>query len=97
LIQVAAPGQLMLPRAERACFTAAERRLLLATPGIGHGVIERIECAGVHSLQQLRDLGVDSVVDHICEGEGNLAWRNRKRALLRALAAVGEAQPALSD
>lgn len=77
-------------------FSTAERRLLLATRGIGHGVIDRIECAGVNSLQQLRELGVEMVVDRICDGVGNLAWRNRQRALLRALATVA-GSPALSD
>jgi hypothetical protein len=72
-----------------AFFPPAERRLLLATPGISHGVIERIECAGVHSLRQLRDVGVEALVERICNGHGNLAWRNRKRPLLRALATVG--------
>lgn len=76
------------PRSGSICFCAAERRLLLATRGIGEGVIDRIEGAGVHSLRQLRDLGVDGVVERICDGVGNLAWRNRKRALLRALTAV---------
>lgn len=66
--------------------------MLLATRGIGHGVIDRIECAGVHSLHQLRALGVDAMVDRICDGVGNFAWRNRKRALSRALAAVGKTQ-----
>jgi len=69
-------------------FSEDERQILLATRGIGGGVIERIECAGVHSLQQLRQLGVDAIVDRICQGTGNFAWRNRKRALLRALATV---------
>jgi hypothetical protein len=87
LVQGATPA-LPPPRSGSICFSAAERHLLLATRGIGGGVIDRIECAGVHSLRQLRDLGVDVVVERICDGVGNLAWRNRKRALLRALAAV---------
>jgi hypothetical protein len=70
------------------CFSAAERHLLLATRGIGLGVIDRMECAGVYSLRQLGDLGVDVVVDRICAGVGSFAWRNRRRALLRALAFV---------
>jgi len=76
-------------------FSNAERRVLLATRGIGQGVVERIEWAGVHSLRQLRELGVDTVVDRICDGVGNFAWRNRKRALLRALAAVAALSPDL--
>lgn len=82
--------------AHSASFSVAERQLLLGTRGISHGVIDRIECAGVQSLRQLRELGVDVVVNRICDGVGNLAWRNRQRALLRALAAVA-GEPALSD
>jgi hypothetical protein len=33
------------------------------------------------------------VVDQICEGVGNLAWRNRKRALSRALARLDSLEP----
>lgn len=90
-LRKAATPALAQPYVARGCFTSAERRLLLTTAGIGQGVIDRIECAGVHSLQQLRALGVDAMVERICDGVGNFAWRNRKRALLRALAAVGTA------
>ncbi|MDT7838581.1 hypothetical protein [Aquabacterium sp. OR-4] len=69
-------------------FSSEERRILLTTPGIGQGVIDRIEQAGVQSVRQLHELGIDAVVDRICDGVGNLAWRNRKRALARALAAI---------
>lgn len=72
-------------------FTGAERHLLLTTSGIGQVVINRIESAGVGSLRQLRELGVDTIVERICDGAGNFAWRNRKRALLRALAMVDTA------
>lgn len=78
-------------------FSDVERRLLLTTRGIGLGVIDRIECAGVHSLAQLRDLGVDVIVDQICNGVGSYAWRNRKRALIRALAAVSDPPLVFSD
>jgi nucleotidyltransferase/DNA polymerase involved in DNA repair len=72
-------------------FTDDERRLLLKATGLGHGVVCRLERVGIHSLQQLQDVGVDSIVDQICEGVGNMAWRNRRRALTRALAeAIGE-------
>ena len=71
-------------------FADGERRLLLNATGLGHGVVCRLERVGIHSLQQLQDVGVDSIVDQICEGVGNMAWRNRRRALTRALAeAIG--------
>lgn len=84
------------PRAQGVGFSVSERRLLLGTRGISHGVINRIERIGVQSLQQLRELGVDVVVNRICDGVGNFAWRNRQRALQRALAAVA-GEPALSN
>jgi hypothetical protein len=79
--------------AERRSFAEVERRLLLGTPGISYGVVSRIERAGVCSIRELNELGVDAVVDQICEGVGNLAWRNRKRALSRALARLGSLEP----
>ena len=86
-----------VPPLSRSGFSLTERQVLLATRGIGQGVIDRIELAGVHSLRQLRDLGVDTVVDRICDGVGNFAWRNRRRALLRALATVATRPPLLRD
>jgi hypothetical protein len=79
--------------AERRSFAAVERQLLLSTPGISYGVVSRIELAGVCSIRELNKLGVDAVVDQICEGVGNLAWRNRKRALSRALARLDSLEP----
>lgn len=75
-------------------FPDHERQLLLRTPGISHGVVSRIEREGVSSLRQLFEQGIDNVVDQICKTEGNLAWRNRRRALARALAALGTCSPA---
>lgn len=85
------------PQLRRFGFSLTERQILLGTRGIGQGVIDRIETVGVHSLRQLRDLGVDTVVDRICDGVGNLAWRNRRRALQRALATVAAWPPILRD
>jgi hypothetical protein len=67
-------------------FAEIERQVLLSMPGISNGVVSRIEGAGVCSIRELKDRGVDAVVDQICQGVGNLAWRNRRRALSRALA-----------
>lgn len=75
-------------------FPDDERRLLLGMPGISHGVLSRIERAGVYSLQALLDRGVDAVVDQVCLGFGSFAWRNRRRALARALATLGARVPA---
>lgn len=66
-------------------FAEVERCFLLAEPRIGQGVIERLEQVGVHSLAQLAALGPSAVVRRICEGQGTLAWANRRKALERAL------------
>ncbi|MDT7837013.1 hypothetical protein [Aquabacterium sp. OR-4] len=66
-------------------FPPDERGFLLTEPRIGLGVVERLEQAGVHSLAQLAALGPAVVVRRICEGQGSLAWANRRRALERAL------------
>jgi hypothetical protein len=79
--------------AEQRSFVEVERQLLLGTPGISYGVVSRIERAGVCSIRELAEIGVDAVVDQICEGVGNLAWRNRKRALSRALARLDSLEP----
>lgn len=70
-------------------FAPDERAILLATPGIGPGVIQRLEEAGIHSFAQIHELGVQGAVRHVCRHLGTMAWANRQRALRKALAAVG--------
>ena len=67
-------------------FPEHERRLLLAEPGIGPQVLERLERAGVHSLAQLQHMGVLPAVLLICAAVGSIGWANRRRPLERALA-----------
>jgi hypothetical protein len=67
-------------------FSDAERRHLLAQPGLGPVVVQRLESAGVGSLDALRQRGVDRVIDLLCRSGGSVAWRNRRRALARAVA-----------
>lgn len=67
-------------------FCDAERRHLLASPGLGPVVVQRLETVGVTSLDSLRQRGVDRVIDLLCKSGGNAAWRNRRRALAKALA-----------
>jgi hypothetical protein len=66
-------------------FSQDERRILLATPGIGSRVIERLESIGVHSFAALQHGGLDSAVKTVCASMGSRAWANRARALGRAL------------
>ena len=73
---------------DAARFAPDERRLLLSTSGIGPGVIQRLESAGIHSLAQIRALGVQGTVRQVCEHLGTMAWANRRGALDRALAHV---------
>ena len=68
-------------------FPLQERRWLLCQPGISHGVVSKIERCGVGSLLELRDLGVDPLIELLCRTSGNLNWKNRRRALIRALEA----------
>lgn len=67
-------------------FSDAERRHLLAQPGLGPVVVQRLESAGVSSLDALRQRGVDRVIDLLCRSGGSASWRNRRRALARAVA-----------
>lgn len=62
-------------------FTPEERRLMLAEPGIGPTVIERLEAAGFGSIEQLRAAGADAAVRMICARVGSDAWANRRQAL----------------
>ena len=68
-------------------FHPDERRLLLATNGIGPGVLQRLEQAGYDSLRSIQDHGVDRVVSTIASQTSGKAWHNRRGALARALKA----------
>lgn len=74
-------------RAERppAGFQPEDLRVLLATPGIGPGVVQRLEAAGIASMARLAELGADAAVAAVCGRLGTAAWGNRRRALERAL------------
>lgn len=75
-------------------FSPQERRLLLAEPRIGQRVVDRLEQAGLHSLAQMRGLGVARVLQLVCSNTSALAWANRRRPLERAMArSIGHAGP----
>jgi hypothetical protein len=67
------------------CFSAEDRKLLLSTTGVGACMVQRLEDAGFHSLQQLRALGAQHVVMAMCEWVGDDAWANRRRAIQRVI------------
>lgn len=71
-------------------FAEHERRLLLAEPGIGPQVVERLEREGFHSIEQLQRGGVVMAVLAVCSTIGSIGWANRRRPLERALARLLE-------
>lgn len=71
-------------------FPIIERKLLLTVPGIGAGVIARLESVGVHSLSELAALGSDAAVRRVCRQLGTNAWENRRGALDAALRLAGK-------
>lgn len=70
----------------RAAFPSNERRLLLSTRGIGETVVDRLEAAGFASLQALCEAGAARVTEQVLSQMDGLAWRNRRRAIERAIA-----------
>ncbi|RVT51304.1 helix-hairpin-helix domain-containing protein [Rubrivivax albus] len=75
-------------------FASSERAILLRTGGLGELCIQRLEDAGIGSLDQLRLLGAEVVTEMICRHVGTTAWRNRRRPIERALRALDAARPA---
>jgi hypothetical protein len=69
-------------------FVAPEREALLVVPGIGAGVIARLEAAGFDSIDSLRRAGVDEVIRRVCAQTQAVAWGNRRRALARVVASL---------
>jgi hypothetical protein len=69
-------------------FAPTERRLLLSVPGIGEGVVTRLEQAGIGSLARLRAIGVDEAVRAVESQLGRDAWSNRRRPLVQVLNVV---------
>lgn len=70
-------------------FASHERARLLVATGIGPGVIQRLEEAGIHSFVQIQKLGVQGAVLQVHQRLGTKSLANRQRALSKALAAVG--------
>ena len=66
-------------------FCDPERLVLLRTPGLGPTVVSRLEAQGLSSLQAMRDMGVERVVEMVCLAVGSSAWKNRHAALVKAL------------
>ena len=73
------------PRTTSLRFNEAERRHLLASPRLGPRVVQRLEQFGIASIETLRTVGVDSVVEALCQQGQDRAWMNRRRALRRTI------------
>jgi hypothetical protein len=69
-------------------FEHNERSLLLSSRGIGPLVVQRLEQVGIDSLAKLREAGAGAASDAVCGMLGSVAWGNRRRALVDALASV---------
>jgi hypothetical protein len=66
-------------------FSPQDRKLMLATTGVGLCMVQRLEDAGFTSIAQMRALGAQRVVTAMCEFVGDDAWANRRRAIQRVL------------
>ena len=75
-------------------FTPEERKLLLSAPRIGPRVVNQLEVAGLDSLAKLRAIGVDGVVQLICDRLACGAWMNRRSALRKVIGAADACVPA---
>lgn len=78
-------------------FSADERRYLLTMPGIGPGVLARLEECGFDSLASLGRAGAEQVVDTVARRVGSSAWGNRRRSIERALHGCLQGRPALAS
>lgn len=67
-------------------FPPRERERLMVARGLGPTVLQRLEQVGLDSLDKLRQVGAEQAVERICALQSGTAWRNRRRALARALA-----------
>jgi hypothetical protein len=68
-------------------WSAVDRQLLLSSPHLGPEVIDRLRAVGIYSLYDLRVIGVDRAVEMVCDALGSKVWRNRRKALNRAVSA----------
>ena len=68
-------------------FRPTERSLLLRMKGLGPTAVTRLEAAGIDSLERLDRLGVEFVVEIVGGQMRGSGWKNRRRALERAVEA----------
>ena len=71
-----------------AVFSQTERSSLLAQPGIGPGVVRRLEQAGYVPLQALVGADEQEVIARIAELSRVHGWRNNPLALRAVSAAI---------
>lgn len=68
-----------------------DRQLLMSFPHLGPDVIDKLRAVGIYSLYDLSVIGVDRAVEMVCESMGSKVWRNRRKALSRAVSACAVA------
>lgn len=66
-------------------FSELERQFLLLQPRMGPQVVQRLEQAGFHSIQQLLEARATLVVLRVSDDRDFSTWANRRKALQRAL------------
>lgn len=73
-------------------FTEAERAILLAVPGVGPRVIERLEALGLRGLPDLAAREPDAICAAVSAAVGGTCWRNSPRARGAVAGAIAAAR-----
>ena len=71
-----------------AVFSEQERERLLALPGVGPGVVRRLECAGYAPLEALVGADAFEIIERVAEQSHVYGWRNNPLALRAVSAAI---------
>jgi len=73
-------------------FPADQRSALLALPGVGPTVIQRLEAAGYAPLARLASEETTAVTQHIARQLGSTCWHNSPQARAAIDAAIALAR-----
>ena len=69
-------------------FAATERSALLKVRGVGPTVIQRIEEAGIFSLETLREYDATEITTMVSSSLGSTCWKNSPQAKKAIEAAI---------
>lgn len=78
-------------------FPSHERELLLKVKGVGPTVLQRLEQAGITSLQSLAEADAGEVVTWISQELGSTCWRNSPQARAAISSAITAARAHVSE